>query len=152
MPAEHGQTPLLGGAGEEEPAAVPAGEVDCRVAPGLGRFRRARVAGFEVGLPQRWQAEAGDALAAVLEHAVQRGQVLAGLDGVARAAQNLLDRQLRQRVQPQLLDLIELLGIRVGGVILVVVIEPEQGEDLVDRLDAGVAVARSALTRPRTCR
>lgn len=76
---------------------------------------------------------------------MQRGQVLAGLDGVPRAAQDLLHRQIRQRVQPELLDLVELPRIRVGGVVLVVVVEAEQGEDLVDRLYAGAVLTGAVL-------
>ena len=73
------------------------------------------------------------------------------LDCVLRAFQNLLNGEVRQCLQPELLDLIELLGVRVGRVILIVVVQPEQGEDLVDRLRMGRPVRRRWFTLPRRC-
>ena len=77
------------------------------------------------------------------------------LDRVAGAAQDLFHRVVAQRVQPQLFDLLELLGIRVGRIILVVVVQSEQGKDLVDGLYAcfrcGAAVAALS-SLPRRCR
>jgi len=46
-----------------------------------------------------------------------------------------------ESLQPQFLDLAGLRRARVGGIVLVVVIEAKQCEDLVDRLDVGVVRA-----------
>ena len=79
---------------------------------------------------------------------MEGGQVLAVLQGVAGAAQNLFSRVIAQGLQPQLLDLVELFRIRVGGVKLVVIVEPEQGEHLIDGVDLplprGLAAALSS--------
>ena len=146
---------LLRVVGQEEPVAVAPGDVDRGVAPGLGGFGAAGAAGLEEGVPGAGQPEGGQAEFAALAHAVQRGQVFAVLDGVAGPAQNLFHRVLTEGVEPELLDLTQLLGIRVGGIILVVVVQSEQGEDLVDRLDMrGVRAGafRRAFTLPRMCR
>lgn len=84
---------------------------------------------------------------------MQGWQVLTVLNRVAGAAQDLLYRVIREGLQPQFLDLLELLRLRVGGVILVVVIQPEQGKYLVDRLY--MCIGCSPATRfslPRRCR
>lgn len=77
------------------------------------------------------------------------------LYGVLGALEHLLYRVVGQRLQPQFLDLLELLGVRVGGVVLVVVIQAKQGKNLVDRLYAGLCVrfAPAVLfSLPRRCR
>jgi len=75
---------------------------------------------------------------AALEHAVQRGQVLGVLDAASRAPQDAFDVDAGQRFQPQLLRLIQLRGVFEGLVVLVVVVQAEQREDLVDRVDPGI--------------
>ena len=101
----------------------------------------------------RGQAEVGKALAAALEHAIQGGQVLAVFDGVLRTPQNLFHGVIGQGFQPQLFDLLELFGIRIGSVILVVIIETKQGEDLVDRLYMRLCNRLASLvSRPSWCR
>ena len=127
----------LGIVGEEEPVAVAPGQVDSRVTPALGRPGGGRLAGLHVSVVRSGQAEIGQALLAALQHAVQGGQVFAVFDGVLGAFQDLLHRVVRQRFQPQLLDLLELLRVWKGRVILIVVIQSEQGEDLVDGLYMG---------------
>lgn len=77
------------------------------------------------------------------------------LNGVLGAAKNLLHGVLRQRVQPQLLDLLQLFRVGVRRVVLVVVVQAEQGEDLVDGFDMPLGRLRRALlglSLPRTCR
>ena len=83
---------------------------------------------------------------------MQRGQVFAGFYRVAGAVQDLRDGILAQRFQPQLLDLLELLAVRVGGKVLVVVVQAEEGEDLVDRLDQRRRRWLRTLIPPRRCR
>ena len=75
------------------------------------------------------------------------------LNGVFCPLEYLLHRVICQRVQPQLLDLIDLLRIGIGGVVLVVIVQPEQGKDLVDGLYMRLG-SRSAATfsLPRKCR
>ncbi len=139
--------------GEKEPVAVPAGEVDCRVGPALRRTGTLRITGLAIGRVGIRQTEAGDTFPTALQHAMQRGQVLTVLNGVAGAAQDLLDRIVREGFQPQLLDLFELFGVGVGRVILVVVVQPEQGKDLVDGFDMAIAGRPAAgVSRPRRCR
>ena len=151
--AKHRPGTALRVVGEEKPVAVTARQVHRRVAPGLCRARALRIAGFTVGAIGIGQPEAGNALLAALQHAVQGWQVLAVLDGVACTAQNLLNRVIRQRFQPELLDLLELLGVGVRRVVLVVVVQPEQGENLIDRLDVAIAGGSAAgVSRPRRCR
>lgn len=75
------------------------------------------------------------------------------LDGVLGALEYLLYRVIRQCVQPQFLDLLELLRIGEGGVVLVVIVQPEQGENLVDRLYPGFLVWPAlGPSLPRRCR
>lgn len=75
------------------------------------------------------------------------------LDGVLGALEYLLYRVVRQRVQPQFLDLLELLRIGESGVVLVVIIQPEQRENLVDRLYPGFLVGPAfGPSLPRRCR
>lgn len=139
--------------GEKEPVAVPAGEVDRRVTPALRRTGAPGITGLAIGRVGIGQAEAGDTLLAALQHAMQGGQVLTVLDGVAGAAQDLLNRIVRKGFQPQFLDLLELFGVGVGRVILVVVVQPEQGKNLVDGFDMGIAGGPTAgISRPRRCR
>ncbi len=154
--AKHRPGQALGVVGEEEPVAGAAGQVHCGVAPVLGRARAAGAAGLHVGVVGCGQAQPGNALPAAFQHSMQGWQILTVLDRVAGAAQDLLHRVFSEGLQPQLLDLLELLAVRVGGVVLVVIIEPEQGEDLVDGLDVslgGLAAAFSPLViPPRRCR
>lgn len=56
-------------------------------------------------------------------------------DSVPGAFENVLHGIVRKRLQPQFLDLPELLRVRKGGVVLVMVVQPEQGEYLVERFD-----------------
>lgn len=84
-------------------------------------------------------------------HTVQRRQVFAGLNGVAGTQKDLLHRVIRQRFQPEFLDLAELRGIGESRVVLVVVVQPEQGEYLIDGLDARVAVLALPIIPPRRC-
>ncbi len=147
----------LGIVRQEIPAAVPPRQVHRRVAPCLFRSRRGCPAGLHVGVVGTGQAQVGQALLAALQHPVQRGQVLAVLDGVLGTLEYLLDGVVGKGVQPELLDLLELLGVRVGRVVLVVVVQPEQGEYLVDRLDprflrGPVFIALFGASLPRRCR
>jgi hypothetical protein len=99
------------------------------------------------------QAQVGQALLAALQHAVEGGQVLAVLDGMPGALEDVFHRIIRQGLQPQFLDLPELFGIREGGVVLVVVVQPEQGEDLVQCFDVGLArLGAPRFSLPRRCR
>ncbi len=125
----------LGVVGEEKPVAIPARQVNGGVAPGLGGLRRGCLAGFQIGVVGRGQAVVPQPLLAALVHAVQGWQVFAVLNGVPGTLENLFHRVVAERLQPQFLDLLQLFCIRVGGVVLVVVIQAEQGEYLVDRLD-----------------
>ena len=68
---------------------------------------------------------------------MQRGQVFGVLDAAPRAAQDALDVHSRERLEPELLGLVQLLRVLEGAVVLVVVVQPEQREDLVDRVDPG---------------
>ena len=89
---------------------------------------------------------------AALKHAVECGQVLAVFDGVLGALENLFYREICQGIQPQLLDLVELAGIRVGGVVLVVIVQTEQGKDLVDGINVAFSCLAPALSWPSWCR
>lgn len=86
-------------------------------------------------------------LAAAVDHPVQRGQVLGTLDAGARAAQDALSVEAGERLEPELLRLRELRGVLEGAVVLVVVVQTEQREDLVDRIDP-VLVTPRGLSRP----
>ena len=100
----------------------------------------------------RRQSQRCHPLLAAFQHTVKGGQILAVLDGMFCALENLFHRIICQRFKPKFLDLFQLLGIGVRRVVLVVVIEPEQREDLVDGLDVGIAGARvRPLSRPRMC-
>lgn len=75
------------------------------------------------------------------------------LDGVLGALEYLFDGVVRQCVQPQFLDLLELLRVGEGGVVLVVIVQPEQGKNLVDRLYPGFLVGPAfGPSLPRRCR
>ena len=141
-----------GWVGKEEPVAVATRQVDRGVAPGLGRFGGGALAGLDEGVVRGGQAQLRQSLLAGFQHPVQGGQVFALLDGTLRPLQDLLHRVVRQGLEPQLLDLAKLLLVRVGGVVLVVVVEAEQGEHLVDGFDVGLAGAAALLTLPRRCR
>ncbi len=82
---------------------------------------------------------------AAVAHARQRRQVFRSLDAAARAEQYRFRAELRQAVQPQALDLVELRGVAVGAVILIVVVQSKQREDLVDRIDLRLIAARLSL-------
>ena len=88
---------------------------------------------------------------ATLQHAIERGQVLAVLDSVLGPLENLLDRDLRQSIKPQPLDLNQLCFIGVSGVILVVIIQAEQGKDLIKCLDMTLCCRPGRFTWPRRC-
>ena len=92
---------------------------------------------------------------AAFKHAIECGQVLAVFYGVLGPLEYLLSGVVRHRIQPQFFDLLELLCIRVGRIILVVVVQSEQGKDLVDGLYAcfrrGAAIAALS-SLPRRCR
>ena len=72
------------------------------------------------------------------------------LDGVFGPLEDLFHRVVGQRLQPELLDLFELLTVRVGGIVLVVVVQPEQRKDLVNGLD--MRFQRGLFSLPRRCR
>ena len=75
------------------------------------------------------------------------------LNGVFCPLQYLLHRVICQRVQPQLLDLINLLRIGIGRVVLVVIVQAKQGKDLVDSLYMRLGSrSAAALSLPRRCR
>ncbi len=75
------------------------------------------------------------------------------LDGMLGALEYLLYGVICQRVQPQFLDLLELLCVGEGSVVLVVVVQPEQGENLVDRLYPGFGGGPApGASLPRRCR
>ena len=98
-----------------------------------------RGGGLDIRIPRGGQPVRGATRrVAALEHAVQRGQVLGVLDAASRATQDAFDVDARQRFQPQLLHLIQLRGVFEGLVVLVVIVQAEQCEDLVDRVDPGV--------------
>ena len=98
-----------------------------------------RGGGLDIRIPSGGQPVRGAACrVAALEHAVQCGQVLGVFDAAARAPQHAFDVDACKRFEPQLLRLIQLRGVFEGLVVLVVVVQSEQREDLVDRVDAGV--------------
>lgn len=88
----------------------------------------------------------------MLPHFVERGQVLAALYGPLRTVQYLRRRELRQRFEPKLFRLPKLLGITKGRVVLVVIVQPEEGEDLVDGLDQRAIGLGTGFSLPRKCR
>ena len=99
------------------------------------------------------QAQFGKALLTAFQHPVQCGQVFAVFDGVPGAFEDMFHRVVRERLQPQFLDLPQLLRVRERGVVLVVVVEPEQGEYLVQSFDMPLgSQAAVTVTRPRRCR
>lgn len=152
MPAVHrpGHSFLV--IGQEEPVAVAPGQIHRRVAPGLGRPGRRRLAGLDIGIVGGGQAVFHQPRLAALDHPVEGGQVLTVFDGVFGALEDLLYGEVRQGFQPQLLDLAELAGVRIGGVVLVVIIEAKQGEDLVDGLDVSLAGWTFWFSLPSWCR
>lgn len=100
-----------------------------------------------------WQAQVGQALLAALQHAVERRQVLTVFNGVPGTLENMFYRVVRQRLQPQLLDLVELLCTRVGRVILVVVVQAKQRKNLVQRFDMRLCCwLAPVLSLPTRCR
>ncbi len=75
------------------------------------------------------------------------------LDRVSGTFENMFYGIVRERLQPQFFNLAQLLGIREGSVILIVVVQPEQGKYLVERIDMRLGRQPAArLTLPRTCR
>ncbi len=56
-------------------------------------------------------------------------------DRVPGALEDMFHRIVRERLQPQFFNLAQLLCIRKGSVVLVVVIQPEQSEYLVERFN-----------------
>lgn len=84
-------------------------------------------------------------LPAAVDHPVQGREVLGPLDAGARAAEDALAIEGRKRLEPEFLGLRELRGVLEGAVVLVVVVQPEEREDLVDRIDP---VRVRGLSRP----
>lgn len=119
---------------------------DRGVTPAVTLARRARR--LTVGRSRLGQARGRVLrLAAAVDHPVQRGQVLGALDAGPRTAQDALAVDAGERLEPELLRLRELRGVLEGAVVLVVVVQAEQREDLVDRVDP-VLVAPRGLSRP----
>lgn len=118
---------------QRAPACSAAGVVDGRMTPPPGRLRRCGPTRFQIGFAGARQVAI--TVAAALDHGAQVGQVLAVLDRLARTAQNDRGTEGAQSFQPQLLDLAQLVVARPRRVVLVVVVEPEQREDLVDGID-----------------
>lgn len=144
---KHREGLRLGARGEEEPARRAPGVEHRRVAPALRVLGLGREAGLAVGRVRVGQALGAQLrLAAAVQHAVQRRQVFRGLDAAARPEQDGLGAVAGEAVQPQPLDLAELLGVVIGAVVLVVVVQAEQREDLVDRIDQRRVAA--LLSRP----
>ena len=135
---------------QEKPAAVPPGEVHRRVTPVLGGLGRGGGAGLQVGIAHFGQTVGGQPRLAALVHPVQGGQVFVVFDGVFGAPQNLFHRVVSQGFVPQFFYLLYLAVVLIGGEILVVVVQPKQGEYLVDGIDVGLAGADFSL--PRRCR
>ncbi len=74
-------------------------------------------------------------------------------DRVPGTLENMFNGIVRERLQPQFFYLAQLLGVREGGVVLVVVVKAEQREYLVQRFDMRLGrQPASGLTLPRTCR
>lgn len=84
-------------------------------------------------------------------HAIERGQVFTVFYGVLCPFEYVLHRVIGQGVQPEFLDLLDLLGIGKCGVVLVVVIQSEQGKDLVDGLDMRRGVTVATISLPMRC-
>lgn len=125
----------LGAVAQPIPAQGAAGVVDRRMRPGVRFFRARRIAGLAVGRARRGQAQGSELFVAGGEHPAQRRQVLAVLDKLPRRGEQHPRRQVAQALQPQPLGLIEQAGIGEGAVELVVVIDPEQREQLIDGVD-----------------
>jgi hypothetical protein len=71
---------------------------------------------------------------------------------VPGTAQDLLHGIIKEGFKPQLLDLVDLAIVRVGSVILVVIVQPEQGKHLVEGVD--MALGRfgfSGVSPPSWC-
>lgn len=73
-------------------------------------------------------------------------------DSVFGTLEDLLHWQFGQRIQPQFLDLLQLALIGISGVVLVVVIQAEQGENLVDGFYVTVSRRLPGLSLPSWCR
>jgi len=103
--------------------------------PALRLLGAGRVAGFPVGVAGVGQAQHRQPVVTGGEHSAQGGQVGFGFDQFPRCHQQYLGLEMAQTFQPQSLGLVEQPGIGKGTVELIVVVDPEQGEDLVDRVD-----------------
>ncbi len=138
MPLEHGKGDLLRAAGQEKPVAGQPGVIYRWVAPALGRLRAGCPTGFHVGAVGIGQTVTFRVALAGADHAIERGQKLGLFNDFAGAATEGLGLELGETLQPELFDLVEHLGIAVGLVVLVVVVDAKQRESLVQSIDMGI--------------
>lgn len=135
---KHRKCHFLGTAGQEKPVTGQAGMVHRRMAPALGRLGAGRPAGLHIGAVGIGQTELHRVPLAGAHHPVQGWQKLGLFNDFACAPSNRVRFEPGQAVQPELLDLVEHLGIAVGLVILVVIIDAEQGKGLVEGINVPI--------------
>ncbi len=144
---EHGEGHSLGATGKEKPVTGEAGVVHRRVTPALGGLRAGRAAGFHIGAVGVGQPVTLWITLTGANHPVERGQKLRLLDDLAGTSAKCLGLELGEAVQPELFDLVEYLGVAVGLVVLIVIVDAKQRECLVQGVD--VCIGRG-LARPLT--
>ena len=115
-------------------------------------FGRGRQTCLSVGVVGRGEPQITQTVPTCFDHAIQRGQIVAVLDGVLRGAQYDRSGIGVERLKPKPFDLAYLLGIRPGRVILVVVVQPKERENLIDRLDQLRVRRCSRISWPSWCR
>ena len=74
-------------------------------------FGGGRQTGLPIGVVGRGETQITQAVPTRLDHTIQRGQIVAVLNGVLRGAQDDRSGVGVECLQPQSLDLIDLLGI-----------------------------------------
>lgn len=121
--------------------------VDRRVRPALGVLGAGRVAGFAVGVAGARHAACGQLVLAGAEHLAQGGKIFLLLDQCAGGREHRRGTDVAQAVEPQSLGLIEQGGIGEGAVKLVVVVDAEQRERLIDRVDQ-LRIGERPFSRP----
>lgn len=149
VPLKHRKRHFFRAADQKKPVARHSGVVDRRVAPALGRLGAGSPAGLHVGAVGIGQAVALRVALAGADHAVERGEKFRRFNDTPGAAPDGVRLELGQTLEPELFDLVEHLGVSVGLVVLVVIIDAKQRKGLIERVDMLVGgLAPAALIGP----
>ena len=125
--------------GDKKPIARHACVVNRRVAPSVGRLGAGRAAGFYISAVRIEQAKLFWVALTGAQHAIKCGQILGFFNYFFSAAANRLGRKRGETFQPKLFNLVEYLGVAIGLVILVVIINAKQREDFIERINVVAA-------------